>query len=363
MTSTDIVVIGLGVHGSACAYWLAARGFRVIGLERSPRNSVAGASRGPMRMARTSDPHQPQLTPLALESIELWQGLFETQRKTLIQRVPGVFVRRTLLRDSAHTDQERLQRLPADDPLLADIALQAGWEALLDDACWLFDASACVLGLREKAQAAGATLLFGHAAELPGLRPSDGLPVRVRAGGKEITAGTVLVCVGAWVMELPRWAQIPGLRVEQAHMQIATFSKHSDFPARNAFYVFYDQADRFCVIPMGESLQFGHFAASPTAGRLSSPSVATVTGRHDIATLMRHIKGLGQIQDRLTVSGAYTTPPDGSFVLRWVSSRVATLTACSGVGFKFAPAVASRVVAAMERRTMPQEGLRVEGGA
>ena len=50
--SFDVIVIGLGGMGSAAAYQLAARGKRVLGLERFTPAHTQGSSHGHSRFSR-----------------------------------------------------------------------------------------------------------------------------------------------------------------------------------------------------------------------------------------------------------------------------------------------------------------------
>jgi glycine/D-amino acid oxidase-like deaminating enzyme len=113
------------------------------------------------------------------------------------------------------------------------------------------------------------------------------------------------------------------------------------------------------VVPLGTGVQFGHFSAPPGASRMRPEELVRETRRRDVAALRRLLPGLGRVRQHSTVQAHYTTPPNDGFVLRRVSPRIATLVACSGVGFKFAPAIARRVVVACERPEIPPDGLQV----
>jgi cysteine desulfurase/selenocysteine lyase len=366
MRSVDIVVIGLGVHGSAAARELAARGWQVLGVEQSPDDQVWGASSGPVRMVREIDPHRPWLTALAVESVERWKSLSGSQTQQIFQTTPGLLViAGEERREWSGTNKDWLQqvpRIPPGDPLLADLALEPGWEVVVDHRCGLLDARESVLALRDEARALGAELLFGNRVQLSDKRPAGNSSISIRIDQEDIAADRLLICAGAWSVGLPEWAQIPGLRVESSHMQLATFSGGSTSLDPGAFYVIYNGDERFCVIPRGpgNSLQFGHFSPPAGAALMSSTELAHATWQMDIAALRRYFPGLGQVQEHKTVQAEYTAPPDGAFILRWASPQVATLVACSGVGFKFAPSIASRVVAAFEGDDVPQDGFRVE---
>ncbi|KAB8161720.1 FAD-dependent oxidoreductase [Streptomyces sp. 3MP-14] len=335
MRRADVVVVGLGVHGSAVSAELAARGRRVVGVERSGADQVWGASQGPVRMVRENDAQRPWLAPLARESVERWRRLSGPDGRAVLRRVPAVL------------------RGPAD---------AAGPAAGSDPDAGLLDARASVLALRESAVERGAELLFGRHAGLAARRPVGPGPARLRVGGEDVAADLVLLCAGAWSAHHPGWARLPGLRVEPAPMQLATFEGAGDPSVRDAFHLFAEGDERFCVVPLGAGgrLQFGHFSAPASVAHVGALEIARESRRRDLAALRRHFPALGRIGEHTTVQGRHTLSPDGSFVLRWVAPRVATLVACSGIGFKFAPAIARRVAAAVCGERGPLDGVRVE---
>src|SRR5258705_13461963 len=75
MDSYDVIVVGLGGMGSSAAYHLAARGQRVLGLERFGPAHDQGASHGGSRITRHSYFEDPAHVPLLLHAYELWDPL------------------------------------------------------------------------------------------------------------------------------------------------------------------------------------------------------------------------------------------------------------------------------------------------
>ncbi|MFE6040533.1 NAD(P)/FAD-dependent oxidoreductase [Streptomyces sp. NPDC056452] len=354
MKSVDIAVIGLGVYGSAAARAFAANGWRVLAVEQAPADEVPGASHGPVRMVRTDDPDGRGTASLAIESAAQWQALSHAGPEPLFRGVPGIFAG-PKDGSTARTDQHL--RITEDDPLLAGTVVPPGWAVTRNNGCGLLEARAAVLALRKQARELGAELVFGRAAEPTKVPPKGDAPMPIWVGGETVMAGQLLFCTGAWTVQLPEWARIPGLRAEPAPMQTAGFAGHSEILGKEAFYVFGDGDDRFCVMPLpsGKGLQFGHFSVPPDA--VHQPEAIR---RRDMAALRRYVPGLGETQEHTTIRASYTMPPDGSFVLRRVSARAATLVACSGVGFKFAPAITDRVVALFNGSGNAVAGLRVE---
>src|SRR4051812_24346427 len=82
---SDVVVVGAGVVGASCAYFLAAAGVRIRLYDRS---FVASGSSGSCEgNVLAWDKERERELPLALRSADLWQGLarelddFEYDRK------------------------------------------------------------------------------------------------------------------------------------------------------------------------------------------------------------------------------------------------------------------------------------------
>lgn len=71
----DAVVLGLGGMGSAALAHLAARGQRVLGLERFARGHDLGASSGQSRIIRMAYYEDPAYVPLLRRAYELWSKL------------------------------------------------------------------------------------------------------------------------------------------------------------------------------------------------------------------------------------------------------------------------------------------------
>ncbi|MGY5060711.1 NAD(P)/FAD-dependent oxidoreductase [Streptomyces sp. 900105755] len=369
MRSIDVVIMGLGVHGSAAARELAARGHRVLGVEPSAARAVTGASRGPLRMLREADPSRPELNALAQESAARWRqrdpAFTGTSEAGFFRSAVGVLI--TPSRDADRwvgRAGDRLREIAPGDALLAGLALGRDRIAMADDRCALLDAGAAVRSLRSEAAELGAELRFGSRIRLAPEPPTGHGRLRVRVldggdpEGEDVTAERLLVCVGARTRELPAWAGVPGLRIEPAPMQIARFASPPLDPRRPRFHITHEGDDRFCLIPMaGGDVQFGHF--EQPAGVVDP---MTASRARDLAALRRYLPGTGPLRRLTTVPACYTAPPAGDFVLRWGTPRTATLVACSGVGFKFAPAVAVRVAAALEGQT-PHDGASISQAA
>src|SRR4051794_23887868 len=82
----DVIVVGLGAHGSATLRALARDGARVIGLDRFAPPHDRGSSHGETRITRLAVGEGEAYAPLVLRSHALWRELeAETGLALLLQ--------------------------------------------------------------------------------------------------------------------------------------------------------------------------------------------------------------------------------------------------------------------------------------
>ncbi|MDQ3590063.1 MAG: N-methyl-L-tryptophan oxidase [Actinomycetota bacterium] len=94
MTSYDVIVAGLGGMGSAAAYQLAARGKRVLGLEKFSPAHDRGSSHGRSRIIRQAYFEDPAYVPLLLRAYELWEQLERETNQDLMTLTGGLMIGR-----------------------------------------------------------------------------------------------------------------------------------------------------------------------------------------------------------------------------------------------------------------------------
>src|ERR1700744_5229177 len=88
----DVIVGGLGGVGSAAAYHLAARGKRVLGLERYTPAHDRGSSHGNSRIIRQAYHENSSYVPLVLRAYELWEQLERDAKSKLLHVTGGLFL-------------------------------------------------------------------------------------------------------------------------------------------------------------------------------------------------------------------------------------------------------------------------------
>ena len=208
MGGADVVVVGGGVIGCACARELARRGIRVVLVERD--HLASGASGRNHGLLVT--PTDPALVPMARAGVPAVEEVAAASPVTMgPSGVMGWLIvaaeepDRAAARDEAEAARavgvpvQRLQgdELRAAEPALADDLLE-GW--LLDDARRV-DPAALTVALAQEAREAGATVLRGQPVRallagggVRGVATDDGV----------VEAESVVVAAGPWTGALLR---------------------------------------------------------------------------------------------------------------------------------------------------------------
>jgi sarcosine oxidase len=75
MAAFDVAVIGLGAMGAATLYELAARGQRVVGIDRFEPGHAHGSSHGESRLIRLAYSEDPAYVPLVRLAYRNWRRL------------------------------------------------------------------------------------------------------------------------------------------------------------------------------------------------------------------------------------------------------------------------------------------------
>jgi sarcosine oxidase len=349
-TEYDVAIAGLGVHGAAAASALARRGARVLGLDARRPPHTHGSSHGRTRIIREAYFEHPLYVPLVQRAAAGWRRLEADTGRSLLRvtgglnvgRADGALVRGTLA--SCETHGLAHERLDADAirsrfPALAPRAADA---AILEPGAGVLFTEPCVQALLDAARAAGATLRTDEA--LLEWQP-HGAAVTLVTARRTYEAGALVLALGAWLPEQLGSLHVP-LEIER--------QTHHWFEAR------VDHAAGRCPIVLWESEPEGIFWAIPDVGHgvkagihhggqraPSADAVVRAVSPDDEerirALLGRCLPTVGRV-----LGGAvclYTNTPDRHFVIdvHPRHANVVIASACSGHGFKFAPALAELV--------------------
>jgi sarcosine oxidase len=343
----DVIVAGLGAHGSATAYHLASRGATVLGFERFARGHTLGSSGGRSRITRVAYYEHPDYVPLLLRAWELWRDLEGESGEKLLTQTGGLYagvpegrlVTGVLDSVRSHGLQHELLDTGALRRRYPLFEWDDGWVGVFEEqAGWLAPERSIETHLR-LAERGGATLRFEEPVERWESTPS-GIRVTTRAGSFE--APLFVIAAGAW---LPKLA--PSL-ASQFTIERNVLFWFEPTAQREAFerlpvYIVDDGERIFYGFPYIEDqgvkvagLHFGDLADPDTVDRMASERDEERV-RAWLRTRMPLVNGK-RLETKVCM---YTNSPDGHFVIDHLidDSNVIVASACSGHGFKFASVV------------------------
>jgi sarcosine oxidase len=343
----DIIVAGLGAHGSSAAYRLAARGASVLGFDRFARGHTLGSSGGLSRIIRLSYYEHPDYVPLLRRAWTLWRELERDSGETLLTETGGLYagdpdgelVSGAL--KSARTHQLEHEVLDA-------AALRAryplfdwpdGWQGVFErQAGWLAP-ELCIETHLRLAEESGATLRFDEPVES---WESTGDGVRVTTGTGTFDAKQLVIAAGAWASQLaPSLA--PELSVERSVLLWFEPTAERDAFARLPIYIVDDTDRIFYGFPYIEGqgvkvagLHFGDKADPDTVDRTASPR-----DEERVRAWLRRRMPLANGERRDAKVCMYTNTHDANFIVDRLADHpnVVVASACSGHGFKFSSVI------------------------
>lgn len=357
----DVIVVGLGVMGSATAYTLARRGLRVLGIDRHLPPHAYGSSHGKTRMIREAYSEHPQYVPLVRRSYQLWDELgHDAGGRTFLRKTGGLYIgpsdSPTVKGALSSAMQYRIphevlsagklhRRFPAFSPL-------EEWVGVYELRAGMLFVEPILEAYLEMAKLKGAELRLGD--EVLSIDVSGGV-VRVATARGTHEAGQAVVAVGPWTPELLGDLALP-LTVER---QVS----HWFDPARDAQYFApdrmpvsiweYGPSKYFFTMPdagdgVKVGLHHGGDAATPESVRrtVSPDEMAYITD------MLRRFLPFAKGHLNASATCLYTNTPDGHFIVDRHPGHpeVIVLSPCSGHGFKFAPALAEGVLELVEGR-------------
>ena len=343
----DVIVVGLGGMGSAAAHRLAARGLRVLGLDRFGPVHDQGSSHGGSRITRQAYFEDPAYVPLLRRAGELWDRVADESGRAVVDWTGGVMVGRpdgpTVAGSLASARAWGLEHELLDARAIRDrfptMRPADGEVALVERRAGVVDPEASVAAHLDLAARAGAECRHGETV-LDWSATDHGVTVRTDRG--TYRADRLVLTPGAWAPELLAELGL-GLRVERyvqfwfAPADLSAFAGHPVYiwegPGGRQFYGFGAGPDGTVKV------------AFFRGGQVCDPhTIDRGVGRDEvdeIADFVRpHMPGLvGELVRAKTCM--YTCTPDHHFVIAPHPEHATVTVACgfSGHGFKFVPVV------------------------
>lgn len=339
MTVRDVVVLGLGIHGSAAVFELAQRGLDVVGIEQFEPSHSRGSSHGATRMIRRAYPH-PVWNELVDRAYLGWDRWSMLAGRSFVESTGGLY---------AHRGAQTLQggrSAPIADGVSTSISASlrppVDYGVVHDPDAGVIDAAGALAYARDAARSAGAELRFGEA--VLDWAVDDGV-VTVHTSAGSIRTRRLVLAGGSWASKL-----VPSAAGFFEVWRIVTLTAPmgqalAQPPALGCFSV-----------DLPEGLVFGLPEASGSgakigidAGEVWNPDVPVAAPteaeiQHLAGLLQSFVPGI-ETQGGEAVACLYTMTPDKRFVVGALpaSPEVLLAAACSGHGFKFGPAIGEAV--------------------
>jgi len=319
-----VAVVGAGVMGSATARALARAGHDVTLYEQFRVGHDRGSSHGRSRIVRLAYP-EVEFVQLAKEAFRGWRELEQESGVELLE-LNGLL---ELVEDAAQSSRDALDAVGAEYALLAadeanarwPVGVPDGWTALFQPEAGIVRADLAHRALVDSALASGAHL-------------EEDTPV---GSLDEVDADVVVVTAGSWVTRL-----VPDLPVRTTRETVAYFRRAGE-PLPSVVQLDPETRDH-AMYSLHDPLH-GLKAGAHHAGATANPDDA---GEPDPTLVDRITEWVvrtypdAEPEPVLAETCMYTTTADEHFILER-RGRLVIGSACSGHGFKFAPAIGRRL--------------------
>lgn len=351
MPSADVIVLGVGGMGASACAALAARGARVVGLDRFPPAHDRGSSHGATRLIRQAYFEHPDYVPLLLDAYRLWEGLEAESGQRLLMRSGLLLAGRpdseavAGARLAARLHALPLETLPPPEAgrRFPSIRLADDEIALFEPAAGYLLVEACVRAFAASASRHGARLESG--VTVHGWR-EEGTGVAVDTDRGVQRADRLVITPGPWAPDLLRLAGMPMTVLRKSLFWFRPdAAAAADFSAgRLPCFAFDGPAGFHYGFPDvdGAGVKIAeHTGGTPVADPLALDRALDAEELARVAAVARaRLPSLGTT----LVSHAacmYTMTPDSHFCvgLHPDHPRVSIAAGFSGHGFKFASVI------------------------
>jgi sarcosine oxidase len=351
MAHFDVVVCGLGAMGSAALHHLAARGKRVLGLERFAPGHDRGSSHGRTRIIRLGYYEHPSYVPLLRRAYELWRELEAAAGRTLLHVTgiaeigppAGTLVKGTLASSRLHGLRHETLAAPDFMRRVPAFALPPDYVAVVQPDGGFVEVEPSIAAHVALATAAGAEVRSSE--RVQAIEPRAG-SVRILTDRGAVEAGAAIVTAGAWTKAL-----VPALAAPlRATREVMGWFEPTDANLFAAFPVF-----------IMESRHGMHYGFPPQGGVGIGAGIKVAKHHHRNETVDpdRYDRTVSADDEALIRAAVaehipaangpllvaetclYTMTPDGDFLIDRLpgAENVVVASPCSGHGFKFAPVI------------------------
>ena len=346
----DVIVLGLGAHGSSAVYHLSKNNIKVCGIDRFVPPHAFGSSHGQSRIIRQAYHESPMYVPLVMEAYKLWNELENISGKKLLLKTGGLIlgnedsmvIKGAKLSAETHNvpyeylnNKEIAKRFPALKPTRETVAV-------VEQNAGILFPEECIKTNLELANKNGALLLFGEVVGNINIQ-NDFVEVVTDKGSYQTQK--LIVSVGAWMNDVLPELKLPlkikrqvlfWFKNEKKQMQEFIEPNHLpifiwEYSSPHIFYGFPDLGNGIKIAP--------HHEGQPIHPDLLSKEVYEneIEKMKDILDEYFHVDAQFNFSDVCM----YTNTPDEHFIIDYYPSNKNIIIAspCSGHGFKFSSTI------------------------
>ena len=340
----DIIVVGLGAHGSSALWQLSKTGKKIAGIVRFTPPHQRGSSHGESRIIRQAYHENPVYVPLVQAAYPLWTELSETSGKSLFQKTGGLLLGAG---DSAVVGGAKLSAethgIPYDYLDAAAIrkrfpAFRPGPDTVgvLEHEAGILFPETAITAFLQAAAANGATLRTAEQV-LKIIPSTTGIELTTSKG--RYRTEKLIVSAGAWLSTLLPELRLPLTIRRQVLFWLSEVAHPGRFqPGQMPVFIWeYAPGELFYGIPdLGRGVKLGwHHGGRP----VNPDELTQDVDKEEIADMQqRAAKNLtiNPVFEKSCVC-MYTSTPDEDFIidLHPQYPNIVIASPCSGHGFKF----------------------------
>ncbi|KAB0570283.1 N-methyl-L-tryptophan oxidase [Pseudomonas palleroniana] len=352
----DVIVIGLGIMGAAALWRVAAKCDRALGIDASGPTHCYGSSQGSSRIFRRAYWEGNKYLPLLQHADLLWQELEHLLQKQIIFRTRGIFIgpqssrvvagsietaRQGRIEHEIWTPSETKNVFPA-------FSIPEGMQTVHEPGAYAISAQVARLGMLDEALRRGATTEFGNT--VVDIKNQGAEVLVTTRNSRSYRARAVVVTTGPWIAS-ELMPELYGL-LEPRRVPIYWFKPKIDSEklfSRKRFPVFLYECPNGSILYGMPSIasdepgvKIGFHNRQQSFARPDWKSFAVQDS--SVKEITEAVEALFPKLERSPIKEKncfYTMSPDESFLIGKSEALKSTYfaSACSGHGFKFAPAI------------------------
>lgn len=368
----DLLIVGLGVYGASIAAEAGDRGLSVIAIDQYDAPNSHGSSGGSSRIFRLTTVEDDAYVPRARRALDLWKAYdAEVEGRLIVPMGLAIIAERGASKRTHHGVDELVNRARAIARRHAiDHEVMSGAEltrrhpslAVSPDNQVYYEPGAFVLRpdvaieamLRRATRSGRVELLTGQPVGTVELAPQG---VRTKIGDRIIHARQAIFCTGPWQHKDLIGRNVVSARVKpQVSLRVlgSSVNRKLDFPA----FVHIPRSGPLTYAvasaPELDEVKMGMEQGNVSLGGPDPRLLPSDFMDDSVRAIEQSIKGL---LPGVSLDGAradlcyYTVTENSKHVVRHVdkAGKLTVISACSGHGFKFAPALAEEVVSHLDR--------------